>query len=421
MKLASHTSRNLALPLLLLMAVWACAFYFLILHEVNDETNDSLRNYKELIIRKALSDSTSLRGNDDLMTRYAIREIPAGQARLWEDELFDSTQYIEMEREDEPVRVLRTHFRASDGRCYELTLSLSTLEKEDLMEKVLWAILGLYILLLMCILAVTHSVFRKSLRPLYRLLDWVNRFHPAHPLPPLQNDTAVDEFNALNIAFQEAAQRNARVYEQQKQLIENASHELQTPLAVCLNKLELLSEHPGCTESQLAEIDGLNRTLQGIVRMNRSLLLLSRIENGQYPDTADVSITQQAALLLDEFAGIYEEKQIRVHLQQQADLRWRMNEELAGVLLRNLLKNAFVHNLPHGEIRVEITSRSLRIENTGEGGELDRDRLFRRFGRQCNRPESTGLGLALVQSIASLYGIRVTYSYPGKHCFTLAF
>ncbi len=421
MKLASHTTRNLALPLLLLMAVWACVFYFLILHEVNDETNDSLRNYKEIIIRRALSDSTYLQGSKDIMTRYAIREIPAAEARLSSDEIFDSTQYIEMEREDEPVRVLRTHFRTSDGRFYELTLSLSTLEKEDLMEKVLWSILGLYVLLLACILAVSHGVFRKTLRPLYLLLDWMNRYHPAQPLPPLQNDTTVDEFNTLNAAFMEAATRNARVYEQQKQLIENASHELQTPLAVCLNKLELLSEHPGCTEEQLAEIDSLHHSLQGIVRMNRSLLLLSRIENGQYPDVAEVSVTHKTEHLLAEFAEIYEEKEIQVHSLYKAELHWRMNDELAGILLRNLLKNAFVHNTPQGEIYLDITPHRLRIENTSDSGELDREKLFRRFGRQSSRPGSTGLGLALVKSIASLYNIRITYVYNGRHCFELAF
>ncbi len=421
MKLASHITRNLALPMLLLMAVWACAFYFLILHEVNDETNDSLRNYKELIIREALTDSTYLHGHRNIMTRYTLREIPAGEARLSTDHIFDSTQYIEMEREDEPVRVLRTHFRASDNRYYELTLAISTLEKEDLMEKVLWSILSLYILLLACILAVTHGVFRKSLRPLYSLLDWVNRYHPARPTPPLAMDTKVNEFKTLNGAFMEAAQRNARVYEQQKQLLENASHEIQTPLAVCLTKLELLSEHPDCTEGQLRELDSMHRTLQGIVKMNRSLLLLSRIENGQYPDTTEVSITGKVAQLLAEFTAIYDEKEIRIHRLHETDLRWRMNDELGTILLRNLLKNAFVHNMPTGVIYLDITSHSLRIENTSDSGELEREKLFRRFGRQSHRSDSTGLGLAVAKSIASSYGINITYTYNGRHCFELTF
>lgn len=421
MKLATYTTRNLALPLLLIMAVWACAFYFLILHEVNDETNDSLRNYKEILIKKALSDSTYLQDRNDIMTRYTIREIPASQARLSVDEIFDSTQYIEMEWEDEPIRVLRTHFRTSDDKYYELTLSISTLEKEDLMEKVLWSILALYVILLGCILSVTHNVFRKSLRPLHNLLDWVNRYHPARPQPPLEIETTVDEFNTLNKASMEAAQRSVRIYEQQKQFVENASHELQTPLAVCMNKLELLSEHPGCTEEQLDEIDSLHRTLQSIIRMNRSLLLLSRIENRQYPETMDVSITHKVEQILVEFSEIYEEKGIQIHRLHTEELHYPMNDELASILLRNLIKNAFVHNIPQGDIYIDITRYSLHIENTGDRGELNREKLFHRFGRQSNRPDATGLGLAVVKTIASLYDIDITYAYTGRHCFTLTF
>lgn len=421
MKLASYTTRNLALPLLLLMAVWACVFYFLILHEVNDETNDSLRNYKEIIIKKALTDTTYLQGRNDLMTRYTIREIPASEARLFVDDLFDSTQYIEMEREDEPVRVLRTHFRTSENRYYELTLVISTLEKEDLMEKVLWSILGLYVLLLTCILGVTHGVFRKSLQPLYTLLDRVKRYHPTRQPSFMHMETKVDEFNTLNLAFMEAAERNARVYEQQKQFVENASHELQTPLAVCMNKLELLSERSDCTEEQLVEIEGLHRTLQGIIRMNRSLLLLSRIDNGQYPDTTEVSVTDKVQRILSEFAEIYEEKGIRIYHLHADDLRWHMNDGLAAILLQNLIKNAFVHNIPQGDIYIDITSHSLRIENTSDSSELNHEILFRRFGRQSNRPDATGLGLAVVKSIASLYRIEITYTYNGRHCFVLTF
>ena len=129
MKLIHYTFRNLSIPLLIILTAWACCFYFVIMHEIDDETNDSLENYKEIIIKSVLADSTLLRDHVDIMTKYYIREVPEAEAELDKDEFFDSTTYIEIEMEYEPVRVLRTWFMTSDRKYYELTIETSTLEK----------------------------------------------------------------------------------------------------------------------------------------------------------------------------------------------------------------------------------------------------------------------------------------------------
>lgn len=128
MKLIHYTLRNLFVPILVIFAAWGCVFCLMILHEVEDETNDSLENYKEIIIRSALADSTLLKDHVDIMTRYYIREVPESEAKLDKDEFYDTTVYIEIEQEYEPVRALRTYFMTKDRKFYELTLELSTLE-----------------------------------------------------------------------------------------------------------------------------------------------------------------------------------------------------------------------------------------------------------------------------------------------------
>lgn len=418
MKLSQYTIRNLLLPLLIIMTIWAFGFYFFIMHEVNDETNDTLQNYKELIIKHALMDSTLLKDHVALMNSYFIREIPSEQADLSKDIFFDSTKYIEIEREHEPIRVLKTHFMASNGKFYELMIEISTLEKEDLKETIFWNILGLYILLLASILFVIHFIFKKSFHPLYAILEWLRGYHPAKS-ELLINETPVDEFKTLNQAFMHAAQRGAAIYNQQKQFVELASHELQTPLAVSLNRLELLSENPDCTEEQLAEIAAIHRTIKGIVKMNKSLLLLSRIENNQFPETKTVNLGEIIKEVIADISEIYEDSKIKVYWIGEASLEHEMNESLATTLISNLIKNAFVHNYKGGEIYIELTEKQFVISNTGEAPELNKDRLFQRFGKQSNRPDSTGLGLALVKSIADLYKIEVSYDYNGKHCFLL--
>lgn len=420
MKLIHYIFRNLSIALLIIMTAWACSFYFIILHEVEDETNDSLENYKEIIIQTVLADSTLLHDHVDIMTKYYIREVPAEEADLDKEEFYDSTVYIETEMEDEPVRVLRTWFMTADQRYYELTIMTSTLEKEDMAEAIFWSIVILYVCLLCCILLVSHYVFKSSFRPLYTLINWLKEYRLKQPVP-LVNDTKVEEFRILNDAIESTMHRSTEMYNQQRQFVENASHELQTPLAICMNKLELLSENPDCTEEQLMEIAGINHTLRGIIKMNKSLLLLSRIENKQFPDTVDVDVNLLIDRFLPDLEEMYEHKGIRVTYDKKGTLICRMNESLASTLISNLLKNAFVHNVENGSIHLTITSHTLTIANSSDQPVLDEATLYSRFEKQTHRKDSTGLGLAIVKSIANIYGIEVKYAYDGLHQFILTF
>lgn len=413
MKLIHHTLRNLFVPMLVLFSAWGCMFCLLILHEVEDETDDSLKNYKEIIIRSALADSTLLKDHVDIMSRYYIREVPKEEAKLDQDELFDSNVYIEIEREYEPVRVLRTYFMTTSHKYYELTIELSTLEQEDMVETIIWSMLVLYVLLIGCILYVVHRGFRKSLRPLYRLLNWLQDFHVGKTFSPLDNPTRIDEFKILNEAVLRSSSHSSDLYNRQKQFVENVAHELQTPLAICMNKLELLSENTSCTEEQLKEIAGLHFTLTNIIRMNKSLLLLSRIENNQFPDTREININRLIRPMTEDFKEIYEHKAVRLQINEKETLDCTINESLASTLIANLLKNAYVHNCEGGSIMITTTADSLTIVNTGINKPLDVNLLFGRFSRQSNQQESTGLGLAIVKSIADLYGIQIDYRYKG--------
>lgn len=421
MKLIHYTFRNLLFPLLVILTAWACCFYFAIMHEVDDETNDSLENYKEIIIKTVLADTTLLHDHVDIMTKYYIREVPESEAKLDKDEFFDSTIYIEIEMEDEPVRVLRTWFMTADRKYYELTIMTSTLEKEDMAEAIFWSIFILYISLLCCILLVSHFVFRSSFRPLYTLVNWLKEYRLGKQHTPLVNETKVDEFRILNKAIQTTIQRSSEMYDQQKQFVENASHELQTPLAICMNKLELLSENPDCTEEQLFEIAGINHTLRGIIKMNKSLLLLSRIDNKQFPDTVEIDFNKLIGKFLPDFEEMYEYKHIQVSYEESGSLLFTMNESLASNLVSNLLKNAFVHNKENGTIVLTVTARTLTIANSSESPGLNEATLFNRFEKQTHQKDSTGLGLAIVRSIATIYGIKVKYEYKGLHQFILTF
>ncbi len=422
MKLLHYTYRKLSLALLGLMAVWGVLFYYTIIYEVMDEADDTLENYARIIINNALYDPSTLQSRgDNLMSFYYIRPISVEEGERYRDMFYDSFVYVESEDEDEPVRVYHTAFRMSDGQFYELELMISTLERDDMVNAMFWYLLALFALFLCCTVVGIRLILQKTFRPMNRLMDWLQHLQPGREVPPLRNETGIREFRLLGDAAFDMASRSHKAYEEQKQFIENASHELQTPLAIACGKLELLAESEGMSEEQLKELDAVYSTLGRAVKANKTLLLLSRIEHGQYVEAENVSLDDILDELLPDLTDIYEHKQIALErVRREAPFIVRCNVSLAHILVGNLLKNALLHNVDGGRLLIETTPASLVVKNTGTAP-LDADTLFRRFAHGVGRKkESSGLGLAISQAIASNSSLRLTYRWEGgMHVFSL--
>ena len=421
MKLLSYTYRKLALLLFLLMAVWGVLFYYAIIDEVVDETDDTLENYGEILMESALHDPSILETEGSLMSFYKFTPISEEEGRHYRQVFYDATVYIELEDEDEPVRVMCTAFRMPDGQYYELKLMISILERDDMVEAMLWYLGALFLLFLICTSIGIQLVLKGVFRPLHRLLDWLHCIQPGKEVPPLDNPTKIREFRQLSDAALDMGNRSYKAYEEQKQFIENASHELQTPLAIVRGKVELLAESEGMTEQQMEQLDEIYATLGRAVKLNKSLLLLSRIENGQYTEMEDVSVDEILDELLPDLMDIYEHKQVRlIRKREEQPFIIRCNHSLAQILVSNLVKNSLLHNREEGELQVLTTPTSLVIKNTGDVP-LDGEKLFRRFYHGMDgKKDSTGLGLAIARSIALSSSLKLTYEWQdGMHAFRL--
>ena len=421
MKLLSYTYRKLALLLFLLMAVWGVLFYYAIIDEVVDETDDTLENYGEILMESALHDPSILETEGSLMSFYKFTPISEEEGRHYRQVFYDATVYIELEDEDEPVRVMCTAFRMPDGQYYELKLMISILERDDMVEAMLWYLGALFLLFLICTSIGIQLVLKGVFRPLHRLLDWLHCIQPGKEVPPLDNPKKIREFRQLSDAALDMGNRSYKAYEEQKQFIENASHELQTPLAIVRGKVELLAESEGMTEQQMEQLDEIYATLGRAVKLNKSLLLLSRIENGQYTEMEDVSVDEILEELLPDLMDIYEHKQVRlIRKREEQPFIIRCNHSLAQILVSNLVKNSLLHNREEGELQVLTTPTSLVIKNTGDVP-LDGEKLFRRFYHGMDgKKDSTGLGLAIARSIALSSSLKLTYEWQeGMHTFRL--
>ena len=421
MKLIYYIILRITLALTFILTVWAIFFYVTMIDEVNDEVDDALEDYSETIIIRALAGEELPSKTNGSNNQYYMMEVSKEYAESREDIQYkDSMVYIEEKEETEPARILTTIFKDDEGRYHELTVSTPSIEKDDLRDAIQVWIIFLYVALLFCIIIISVWVFYRNMRPLYVLLHWLDGYQTGKKNKPLSNETQITEFRKLNEAAIRYVERTEQMFEQQKQFIGNASHEIQTPLAICRNRLEMLMEDDSLSEKQLEELMKTHQTLEHITKLNKSLLLLSKIENGQFMDTTQVEVNKLLRQYLEDYKEVYQYREIITSVEEEGIFYLTINETLAVVLLTNLLKNAFVHNIDGGHIRIVITPHSVMFCNTGAAQPLDAQRIFERFYQGKKKEGSTGLGLAIADTICKMQALRLCYEYKsGEHCFIL--
>jgi signal transduction histidine kinase len=351
---------------------------------------------------------------------YVIHEINEAQALSTYDQYVDTSIYLSVTKDYEPVRMLNSAF-ALQGKYYQLKIISSMVEEDDLVSHLFWSIIWLYLILLICIILINNVVLRRLWRPFYSLLGQLQEFRIGkdEKLPTTQTQT--DEFLQLKDASHTLIRHATETYRNQKQFTENASHELQTPLAIITNKLELLLENGTLNHK---DADTVSQTLQIISRLtqlNKSLLLLSKIENRQFVEDQPISINNLIHEILEDLQEFVEFKQIKITLNDTQKVIVEMDQTLARVLVSNLIRNAIFHNKKQGNLCIEINHNTLTIQNTATAGPLVADDIFKRFYKQNRETQSVGLGLSIVHAICERYGFSIVYSFPGTHQFSIRF
>ena len=418
MKLIYKVTIRLALVILPMLLLWATVFYFAMVNEVNDETDDSLEDYAEMIAQRVITGEELPRPGDGSNNTYAIELLPATENYRDSKEYEDREVYLPQKGETEPARVLTMIFHDNYGMAYRLVVSIPTFEREDVIEAILIHLVILYAVLVCTILIVTVLVFKFCMKPLYSLLKWLDGYRPGSGTEGFPDEDSVLEFRKLTSAARETIERAENHLERQKQFIGNASHELQTPLAVLGNRIEWMMDNTTLTEEQFAELSKMRQSIHRLTRLNRTLLLLSKIDSGHFLDRTDVDIVAIIENELEVYKEIFAGKDIECNVKLPRNFVVSMDEMLATTMISNLLKNAFVHSPGSGVVEISIFNGVLSVSNSGDEA-LDRERVFDRF-YTSGKTGSTGLGLAIVKSIAEYYCFALDYSFKGdRHCFEI--
>lgn len=421
MKLLNYTLVWLTSILFVAVSGWAIFFYYQLLNEVKNTIDEGLSSYKISLI-------ANLKNNPQLLTHeipgdqnYFLHEIPAERALQIRDTYKDTVVYSEIRKETEPRRVLTTAFAAEDS-FYELKIVSQELDRKALITKIAGLVLWLYLFLLGTILVVNNFVLKKTWEPFYSLLAYLRNFRLDESKPQQPEKTKIREFSDLNNTIYKLLKANIDIFNSQKQFIENASHELQTPLAIAINKLELLAGSDELNEEHIAKIGNIIQMLQRLAEINKSLLLISKIENKQFVNNEKVDFDEVFKQVLSNFSDYIEFRKIKIHYFLNNNWIYTMNRQLAEILIINLVKNAVFHNYKGGEVFIDLYSGGFTIENSSAESAISPAELFKRFNKNKNKTESTGLGLAIVKAIADVSGCSVSYRYhtQNRHAFKIS-
>lgn len=406
----------------IILSVWASLVFFAIINEVNDEIDDSLDLYCDYLISqkkqgKEIIETQTNSNNVFFITPVDINTALSNQKSYYRDTMI----YLYDKMETEPARALTQYFIDEENRAYKIEIFTSTIEKKDLIETIAWWLFTLALILLLTIIIVYVWIYKKSMKPLYLLLNWQKNYNLGKKNQPLPQMSSIKEFQELYIATNQSTQRVEKAFEEQKNFIGNASHEIQTPLAISINRLENILNQD-ISEELAEEIVKTISTLEHLTRLNKTLLLLTKIENNQFLEKENLSLASIVNNSMEVFKEIYEYKSIKVSLEVERDLNVNINKTLCEVLINNLIKNAFIHNIENGEISIKIYSNKIVFSNTSKSNELDTEKIFQRFFKESSSNSSIGLGLSLVKSICNNNNIKLDYYWQNNlHNFCLCF
>lgn len=419
--LKNYTFRYLVPMLLIVIGLWAFLFYHTIVDEVYDNIDDGLKNQKIEIIRQAFIDPEILKTADFGINQFRIAEVqPTAYSPL--NRLTTEMVFMPYDGEYEPYRILRTGFTGPDRKYYTLQIRTSMMEEDEMIFNLSVSLIALYILILISTMVIHQIVIRKALKPFYRILEQIGKYRLDGNRELTKISSDVKEFSTLEEEVLTMIDRNEEMYASQKLFIENASHELQTPLAVTISRLELILENEEIPEQEYLGITEVKDALWRMVRLNKALLMLSRISNKQYRNTEMVDFTKILQGLLEAIEPVSESEGIVINYEAKGSFVAGFNPEMAEVLLSNLLRNAIRHNDSRKLIEVYCDTEKVQIRNTGQGFPLNPNLIYERFYKQgMNVQNSNGLGLSIVRSILegqNVIGMKYTFE-DGMHQFTL--
>ncbi|MCH5684339.1 HAMP domain-containing histidine kinase [Niabella sp. W65] len=298
-----------------------------------------------------------------------VSQIKYAEQPLLQDSLYTirrQNSYATREDVIDRFRGLKTTIKINN-RNYVLVVETNVEETEETVAYIAMVTL-LFFLILVAGFWILNKRFSKKLwQPFQNTLQKLKSFqlNSQKQIEFQQTDTI--EFAELNATLDKLLKHNIATYNSQKEFTENASHELQTPLAVLKNKLDILLQSDDLTERQYHIAEEMNKALIRSSRINKNLILLAKIENSQFDNSELIGFDTLVAQSMNGLQEHFKEKNINFGFDIEPRVELKGNSGLTEVLISNLIINAIRHTSPGGAIQLALSKSSFVVKNSGIG------------------------------------------------------
>jgi len=418
MKLLSKYNRVNVVATIVVLLFSAVIYYFVIektlVHQLDKSLVVEEQEIKDYIKENnALPEPSYSKDEQEIYTMVNDQKV---KRRFSSVELYnkDHDENIYYRQLEFPVTV--------NGKFYKADVRKSQEETEDVVQLILIITLTIVFLLLVILFIINRFMLSKLWKPFNSTLEKVKQFNVSGKDDIHFEPSDINEFTELNDAVNVMTKKAIRDYNEIKSFTENASHEIQTPLAIIRSKLELLSQSENLKEEQMNAIQSISETTSRLSKLNQSLILLTKIDNRQFKETEEVNMSVLLQRHLNNYEELLNAKGIVTTKNIAEPVFVTMNETLAETLIVNLLTNAIKHNVENGSININLGKNAFSVTNTGKALNENPVIYFERFKKESASNDSMGLGLSIVKKICDTYNFRVSYAHKNMmHIITVIF
>ena len=420
MKLLTKANIYFSSTALLVLILSGIIVFFMLQYIIRDEIDERLLDQKNKLTRAIQ------RGNNPI-SLFAVMDssiqisLPVNPEVDTATVLADTSFFNDLEREIIPYRLIRFPVKLN-GELRFVTIFQSLIDREELIEAIFYSFFVVLIIMISSIIIADILGMRHLWKPFRQILNQIRLFDFHKNKSFDMVETNISEFKELNKELNWMTDKLTADYFAIKEFSENASHEMQTPLAIILSKLELLLQRKDFNEESIQALMSAHKAAVRLSRLHNNLNLLSRIENKEFTEMQSVSFE---TLINDQVENI-NDLIILKNLTLESNLNGNPlitgNVFLLEIMLSNLLMNAIKHNIKGGNIRINLSDIEFSISNTGNAPEFPPEKMFERFRKGKSSSDSTGLGSAIVQQICILHRFKISYTFHDEqHFFNISF
>jgi len=416
MKLLSLTSIYLAGLSLVIFILMGGALYLTLRTVSNKEIDTLLKQEQTQVVANPELFMVASMGNIPFYERLHtlnVETIPNPSYFFFDSTYVDSLSSLKIQ-----ARYLRFYLTVQ-GDPVEFTLHQKKLSSTELLKRISIATTLLSLTFIFLLFFLNRFIFIRLWSSFFDTLKAIRSYGPEQK-PLKLPDSGIIEFHSLNQTISKMTDRISEMYRNLQDFTAHTTHEIQTPLAVIRSKTELLLQTPGLTQDQLELIGSIEDNSRHLSQLNRSLALLFKIGNHRMPESGSFEASGMIEEQLENLEELIEKMEIGISRTVDSPLIIPMDHAMGAIMIQNLIKNAVVHNIPGGTIRITLRPGLLEVTNSGRKPEYPTEHYFTEF---VKGPDSRGLGLglSLIKKISQVTGFSLEYNYfEGFHTFRIS-